>query len=699
MTRSSRERLACFDLRDRQLALAMMMPAAAIAAVLLTVLAAPARASRPSGRDAAELIDLSGKWRFRTGDNLEYRTPELDDSDWEELMVPKPWGRQGHSGYHGIAWYRRRVALPGAAATASAGDAKQLAIALGRVASSYELYAGGCLLGGVGRLPPRPRAEYDRLATYSIPPGCWREDDELVLALRVWRASGERSWQGGPYQGRFLIGETASLGRLLLWDELPELILSCMYFLIGLYFTTLFSRLPGRKEYLWFGLISLLSAAYCILRTQWKYELTDWFVALVKMQALALFLLVPSLIQFLWPLLGGRIGRLLRAYQLSHVALALVVLAVPGEYFYLRCLDVWELWVLPMIFIVIVATAKRAWSGDLDARTLLIGIAGFAVASLLDIGRDKGYLDSPRLVPYGFAALVFSMSMTLSNRFARVYSELEKSSGLLKAALVQETAARARAEDLGEELRRAHTDLVRAEKLSAIGRVAATIVHDLKNPLCAIAGWAELMSIQEHQEALPQAGLGHIRRQAQRLADMIEDILAFARGEVVVEPREVAIAEYLDDIIATIDELFGSAGLRARASGDTDFYGWFDPDRIRRVLLNLASNARDALPAGGELAIEARRTASGMRLSCADTGPGVPEEIRDRLFQEFATFGKRNGTGLGLAICRSIVAAHGGAIRYEPAPGGGACFVIELPGKVEALQATVEHLVSGKSQV
>jgi two-component system NtrC family sensor kinase len=104
-----------------------------------------------------------------------------------------------------------------------------------------------------------------------------------------------------------------------------------------------------------------------------------------------------------------------------------------------------------------------------------------------------------------------------------------------------------------------------------------------------------------------------------------------------------------------------------------------DADRIAQVVYNIAANARDAMPRGGTFRVTTRRVGEWIELAFADTGPGVPEEFEERIFEPFFTQGKREGAGLGLAIARRIVEEHGGELRLEGEQRRGAVFVVSLP--------------------
>src|SRR5262245_55147021 len=166
----------------------------------------------------SEPLDLSGPWKFHTGDDPSFARPDLPDEAWPTIRVPEPWGRQGYHGYSGVAWYRLHVRLT---PQAGAGAPVRMGLTLGMIDSSYEVYAGGVLLGGVGGLPPGPRMEYDRIRTYFVPPGAIGRNGDLVLALRVWKADIKDTNLGGAYHGAFLLGQVDELARRELLVEVP----------------------------------------------------------------------------------------------------------------------------------------------------------------------------------------------------------------------------------------------------------------------------------------------------------------------------------------------------------------------------------------------------------------------------------------------------------------------------------------------
>jgi diguanylate cyclase (GGDEF)-like protein len=418
---------------------------------LLIVAAVPSTAAQ--SRTVATLNEpasLGGLWRFRTGDDPAWSAPSFDDSEWRDLRVPLDWGRQGYDGYSGFAWYRLTLQLP-----ASDPSLSHLAVTLGKVHSAYELYAGGRFIGGVGSLPPSPQIVYDRYGTFDIPPDAIGPDGRLVLALRVWRAAQvARTWEGGPYEGPFLIGTTGHLIRRQLTTDLLPLVLTVVYICAGLYHLFMFRRRRQLREYLWFGVLANCIGIYGLLVSQWKHDLPLSWIALKKIEYVALFLMAPVTLQFLSVLLSIKVPRPVRAYQLSFLALAVPLLVVPGVSPLFATLDVWQFIVLPMLAIICGVTAWKAWRGHPEAQTVVLGIAIFALAAVSDIATDRRWITAPRLAPVGFATFVMVMALSLSNRFSRLFAEVEEANRGLEQKVEERTQALRAVNERLEEMAR-----------------------------------------------------------------------------------------------------------------------------------------------------------------------------------------------------------------------------------------------------
>jgi signal transduction histidine kinase len=224
-------------------------------------------------------------------------------------------------------------------------------------------------------------------------------------------------------------------------------------------------------------------------------------------------------------------------------------------------------------------------------------------------------------------------------------------------------------------------EVLQAERLTLVGRFARSIVHDFKNPLTVIGMAADLIAADT---AIPEARLKakqRIRKQVDRLSNMINELLEFTRGSQT--SIVLAKTNYRTFIEQLRDDLQAEAEAKSVRliydSEPPDVVLLLEPQRMIHVFYNLVHNAMDAMPEGGKIYLRFSTDENQLTTEIEDTGKGVAPEIAPRLFEPFATFGKAQGTGLGLSICRRIVQDHRGQIRVRNEPGRGAIFVITLP--------------------
>jgi signal transduction histidine kinase len=231
-----------------------------------------------------------------------------------------------------------------------------------------------------------------------------------------------------------------------------------------------------------------------------------------------------------------------------------------------------------------------------------------------------------------------------------------------------------------EEVEAAHHARVESERMAAVGQMAAGIIHDFKNPMAVVMGTADLIAERHPEDERVGRQCGVIRAQVERMVALTRDLLEYARGEMVHEPEIVELAAWIEGIRAGQEEAFGQAGVALVADGPDGLRVRVDPSRMRRVVDNLLNNAREVSGRGDRVIVRWRDAGDGgVTLEVADQGPGVPESIRDSLFEPFVTAGKEGGSGLGLAVSRKIVEAHGARLTADAVHGGGARFVISLP--------------------
>jgi signal transduction histidine kinase len=228
-------------------------------------------------------------------------------------------------------------------------------------------------------------------------------------------------------------------------------------------------------------------------------------------------------------------------------------------------------------------------------------------------------------------------------------------------------------------IRQAREDLIRQERISTIGRLSASIVHDLRNPLAAIYGGAEMMIDADLPPPHMKRLAANIYRASQRIQQLLQDLLDVSRGKTGASE----LCRLLEVAQAACDSLAGAAGTQGVSitiSIPPEIELPLDRSRVERAFVNLVGNSLEAMPEGGRVRISASLDNGSALIQVEDTGPGIAPEIRAKLFQPFVTAGKRNGLGLGLALTRQTVLEHGGDMWVESEPGRGARFVFRLPG-------------------
>ncbi|MGH9788027.1 MAG: sensor histidine kinase, partial [Candidatus Acidiferrales bacterium] len=231
--------------------------------------------------------------------------------------------------------------------------------------------------------------------------------------------------------------------------------------------------------------------------------------------------------------------------------------------------------------------------------------------------------------------------------------------------------------------------LMQAEKLSSIGLLAAGVAHEVNTPLAVISNYAQMLSKQLSSDDPRASLIEKIVKQTFRASEIISGLLNFSRTGPA-ELGEVQLNRIVSDSLALLEPQFRSTQIAVETALDDNLppvYG--DAGKLQQVLVNLLSNARDAMPQGGRLAVRTRADNSRVRVEVADTGIGIPAENLAKIYDPFFTTKTTGrGTGLGLAITYGIVQEHHGSIQVRSQPGQGTTFALEFP--VMAAVATAQ---------
>jgi len=269
---------------------------------------------------------------------------------------------------------------------------------------------------------------------------------------------------------------------------------------------------------------------------------------------------------------------------------------------------------------------------------------------------------------FGFILIADS---TIHRSHRRALAVVEEANSTLEARVQERT----------RELEEAQDQLVRSEKLAAIGQIAGGIAHDLRNPLGAINNAIYYLKrrpgASEIAEANPRIGqfLRIAEEEVEHSNAIISDLMSFARVDVPsLSPTN--LGEVVGNVLSTM-EIRDNIHIVKQLDSDLPAV-MADGEQLYRVFINLANNAQDAMPNGGELTISARKEVGFAEVAFSDTGVGISDQLMKNIFEPLFTT-KIKGTGLGLAVCQQIVSKHNGTIMVASKEGEGATFTVKLP--------------------
>jgi C4-dicarboxylate-specific signal transduction histidine kinase len=304
------------------------------------------------------------------------------------------------------------------------------------------------------------------------------------------------------------------------------------------------------------------------------------------------------------------------------------------------------------------------------------GIRGFVCVPIRARHRILGTLSLGRRTPEPFSdeevALLEStadqIGLALDN--ARLYSETRQQL---------------------EDLRRAQSEVVKAERLAAVGELAGGVAHEINNPLMIILGQVHLLFQSQDSEAMLN-GLRIIDGATKRAADIIRDLMLFAE-HFPLRPTRCRVADQIRQVLEAQKSRLDVHRVEVRTRIEETPEIWADAGRLQEAFFHLIQNAEQAMVTahrGGRLAIRVGASGFGVRIEVADDGPGIPPEDLPRIFNPFfTTKAPGEGRGLGLSVAYSVVAEHEGRLWAENRPEGGAVFIVELPIGTPAAEPTL----------
>ncbi len=336
---------------------------------------------------------------------------------------------------------------------------------------------------------------------------------------------------------------------------------------------------------------------------------------------------------------------------------------------------------------------KELWSKVLQGKDMVEirlpigkGIAGYVAESGETIIIPDAYAD-PRFnqeidkrTGYRTRNMLCMPMKNKDNKIIGVFQLLNKKEGCFDNDDVSFIDAFSAHASVAIENARMAQEMVANERLSAVGKMASVIIHDIKNPMGTLRVYAQVMKKKSGNEEAAKLA-DEMIHQVDRFVNMTQEILDFTRGVSASNFQDLEFYDVMNNVLSFIEKDLEKNNVKLVK--DPQFKGVvkFDQDKMVRVFYNIASNARDAMPQGGTLTVTTKQEGDYVRIDFKDTGTGMPEEVRKRVFEPFMTYGKKHGTGLGMSIVKKVVDDHKGKIEIESEMGKGTTISFWLPVK------------------
>ncbi|MBI3195520.1 MAG: cyclic nucleotide-binding domain-containing protein [Ignavibacteriae bacterium] len=334
---------------------------------------------------------------------------------------------------------------------------------------------------------------------------------------------------------------------------------------------------------------------------------------------------------------------------------------------------------------------KELWSKVLQGESTVEirlpigkGIAGFVAATGETINIPDAYADSrfnpevDKSTGYRTKTILCMPMKNKDGKIIGVFQLLNKANATFSKEDEEFIDALSIHASIAIENAQLAQQMVQSERLSAVGQMASTIIHDIKNPMGTLRVYAQVMKKKSADDETRKMA-DEMISQVDRFVKMTQEILDFTRGVSSMNIQECEFSEVMDAVLLFIAKDLTKRNVQLVQN--TEFKGnvKVDQDKLMRVFYNIAGNAADAMPNGGNLIVNTFEKNKQIVIEFIDTGTGMPDEVKAKIFEPFMTFGKKHGTGLGMAIVKKIVDDHHGKIEIDSEMGKGTTIRIMLP--------------------
>ncbi|MFP4364317.1 MAG: ATP-binding protein [Spirochaetia bacterium] len=337
-------------------------------------------------------------------------------------------------------------------------------------------------------------------------------------------------------------------------------------------------------------------------------------------------------------------------------------------------------------FFIVLSGAVEVWKDYFDDQKDLLAVHGkghlFGEMALIDelprsatvIARED--TEVLYMVRGVFHKIVSENASIAQSIMRSVSSMVRKSNETFVEGLRKQNQELAKA---NKELHEAQEELLRAERLSTLGKFSSLILHDIRNPISVLNGYASMIILHGDGAEKTTEYAKKILAESNRLNRLANELLDYSRGEIRLNISVVDLHDFFAELQEYLDNRFSGSNIEATIKNTITQPVLFDRDRMMRVIMNLSENARKAMPKGGTFTLSAFDDNGKIVFQVSDTGIGMSEEVKLKIFEPFYSSSHAGGTGLGLLIVKSVIEAHDGSLSVESKEGSGTDIYLYLP--------------------
>ncbi len=639
-----------------------------------------------SEKNSEGIVQLNGEWEFywmQYSEDPEEQKRIFSQKKKEYYKVPKAWTEYEQNGRRllekGYAIYRLKVLLP--------EKPFPVALKINLIGSNYILFQNGKPIYRKGITGKNESESVPMMQISNVELDDYKSEMELVFLV-----SNYNDITAGIIRS-ISIGSQKEIFNLQKKNLIIEMIVFACLGIMGIYHLVIFSYRKKDRSPLYFGIFCLLIAVRVIcINEKYIFDIIpeSYYLTVHKAEYISFYLSGAVFLMFLSELFKEELlSGIQKVISKIQIVFSLIVLLTPMKIYAVYTLRPAQALTIAGIIYSVTVLVRAGIKGKEGAWLFLSGIIIFFLFIINDIMYSFGVLRTGTFANYGLLVFILVQAVLLSQRFSRSFLMAEKlSEQLTDLNQYLEEKVEIRTRHLEEARQAAERERLKSEKLaesrkslSIVGQMAAGVVHDIKNSILTIKSYSEAANSSETSEEERKEDLEIIIREIDKLGDMAYEILDFARGDIRLSKTPVRVREFLNEIRDILYPDFEYCGIRLEVKAAEDSVIEIDKGRMRRVLINLANNAREAMAGNKKdycLQIRSDVSDGKVRIILADNGTGISPQIQDRLFDIFITEGKTKGTGLGLFMCRWIVELHGGDIQFTTEYGKGTEFIIIL---------------------